>query len=72
MDELQEKTGLDIPIHVDAASGGFVAPFAYPDFNGHLMFLVLCLLILPDISSDSFIPALGGYFGVTRNSFTKI
>ena len=33
VDELQEKTGLDIPIHVDAASGGFVAPFAYPDFK---------------------------------------
>ena len=33
MDQLQEKTGLDIPIHVDAASGGFIAPFAYPDFK---------------------------------------
>jgi glutamate decarboxylase len=28
---LQDKTGLDIPIHVDAASGGFVAPFLQPD-----------------------------------------
>ena len=27
LDALQGKTGLDIPIHVDAASGGFVAPF---------------------------------------------
>ena len=25
--EFQEKTGNDIPIHVDAASGGFIAPF---------------------------------------------
>lgn len=24
------KTGWDIPIHVDAASGGFIAPFLYP------------------------------------------
>jgi len=31
LDELQERTGLDIPIHVDAASGGFVAPFNSPD-----------------------------------------
>jgi glutamate decarboxylase len=31
LDELQTKTGLDIPIHVDAASGGFVAPFINPD-----------------------------------------
>ena len=31
LDALQEKTGLDIPIHVDGASGGFVAPFIHPD-----------------------------------------
>jgi len=33
LDDLQERTGLDIPIHVDAASGGFVAPFAYPNLK---------------------------------------
>src|SRR5689334_2758825 len=27
LDDLQEQTGLDIPVHVDGASGGFVAPF---------------------------------------------
>jgi glutamate decarboxylase len=31
LDKLHKKTGLDIPIHVDAASGGFVAPFIEPD-----------------------------------------
>ena len=31
LDDLQARTGLDIPIHVDAASGGFVAPFCAPD-----------------------------------------
>jgi glutamate decarboxylase len=31
LDELQERTGLDIPVHVDGASGGFVAPFVDPD-----------------------------------------
>ena len=30
LDKLQAETGLDIPIHVDAASGGFVAPFVEP------------------------------------------
>lgn len=30
LDDLQETTGLDIPIHVDAASGGFLAPFIVP------------------------------------------
>jgi glutamate decarboxylase len=28
-----EETGADIPIHVDAASGGFVAPFLHPDLE---------------------------------------
>lgn len=27
LDDLQARTGLDIPVHVDGASGGFVAPF---------------------------------------------
>ena len=31
LDQLQEDTGLDIPIHVDGASGGFLAPFCAPD-----------------------------------------
>jgi glutamate decarboxylase len=30
LDDLEEESGLDIPIHVDAASGGFVAPFLHP------------------------------------------
>lgn len=33
LDDLQERTGLDVPIHVDAASGGFVAPFLDPDLE---------------------------------------
>ncbi len=31
LDRLQERTGLDIPIHVDGASGAFVAPFLQPE-----------------------------------------
>lgn len=33
LDKLQRETGLDIPIHVDAASGGFLAPFCAPDLE---------------------------------------
>jgi glutamate decarboxylase len=33
LDNLHERTGLDVPIHVDAASGGFVAPFLVPDLE---------------------------------------
>lgn len=31
LDDLEARTGLDIPIHVDAASGGFLAPFCAPE-----------------------------------------
>jgi glutamate decarboxylase len=31
LDDFQSHTGLDIPIHVDAASGGFLAPFCAPE-----------------------------------------
>ena len=33
LDELEAETGLDIPVHVDAASGGFIAPFLDPDLE---------------------------------------
>ncbi len=33
LDALQRERGLDIPVHVDAASGGFVAPFIQPDLE---------------------------------------
>ncbi len=29
--ELKDEKGLDVPLHIDAASGGFVWPFLYPD-----------------------------------------
>lgn len=31
--EKNKKTGWDTPIHVDAASGGFIAPFLYPELE---------------------------------------
>ena len=31
LDTLRDETGLDIPMHIDAASGGFIAPFSDPD-----------------------------------------
>jgi glutamate decarboxylase len=33
LDKLQADTGLDIPVHVDGASGAFVAPFVDPDLE---------------------------------------
>ncbi|HCB2933866.1 TPA: glutamate decarboxylase, partial [Morganella morganii] len=31
LDAIQRDTGLDIPLHVDGASGGFIAPFIQPE-----------------------------------------
>ena len=31
--EYEKKTGLNIPIHIDAASGGFILPFTEPGFE---------------------------------------
>ncbi|HVR13128.1 MAG TPA: glutamate decarboxylase [Gaiellaceae bacterium] len=33
LDDLQERTGLDVSVHVDGASGAFVAPFIDPDLE---------------------------------------
>ncbi len=33
LDDLQERTGLDIPVHADGASGAFVAPFLDEDLE---------------------------------------
>ncbi|MEO3841622.1 MULTISPECIES: glutamate decarboxylase [unclassified Streptomyces] len=33
LDAIQADTGLDVPVHVDAASGGFVAPFLRPELE---------------------------------------
>ena len=31
LDRYQAETGIDVPVHVDGASGGFIAPFLDPD-----------------------------------------
>ncbi|OAQ26233.1 glutamate decarboxylase [Linnemannia elongata AG-77] len=33
LDRIHDEKGWDIPIHVDAASGGFIAPFAFPNLK---------------------------------------
>ena len=34
LDEVEAEAGLDVPIHVDAASGGFIAPFTHAKAGG--------------------------------------
>jgi len=33
LEKLNKQKGWQVPIHIDAASGGFVAPFVYPDLE---------------------------------------
>jgi glutamate decarboxylase len=33
LDDVQARTGLDVPVHVDGASGGMIAPFLDPDLE---------------------------------------
>jgi glutamate decarboxylase len=33
LDRIEADTGLDVPIHVDGASGGFIAPFVQPELE---------------------------------------
>jgi glutamate decarboxylase len=33
LDDLQDRTGLDVPVHVDGASGAMIAPFLDPDIE---------------------------------------
>jgi glutamate decarboxylase len=33
LDKIEKKTGFNVPIHVDAASGGFIAPFLQPELE---------------------------------------
>ncbi len=33
LDQLEQDSGLNVPLHVDAASGGFVAPFIQPEIE---------------------------------------
>jgi glutamate decarboxylase len=33
LDDYQQESGIDIPIHVDGASGGFLAPFCAPELQ---------------------------------------
>jgi glutamate decarboxylase len=33
LDQLRDRTGIDVPVHVDGASGAFIAPFLDPDLE---------------------------------------
>ena len=65
LDELQERTGWDIPIHVDAASGGFVAPFLQPELEWDFRVPRVASSTRPGTSTGWSIPASAGSSGAT-------
>jgi glutamate decarboxylase len=66
LDELEHETGLDIPIHVDAASGGFVAPFLDPDLVWTSGSTAWSPSTPPGISTGWSRPGSAGSSGATR------
>ena len=42
LEEKNKKEGLSVQIHVDAASGGFVAPFVVPDLKWDFRNSLVC------------------------------
>ncbi|MBN3789476.1 glutamate decarboxylase [Burkholderia sp. Ac-20353] len=38
LDAYEKRTGISIPMHIDAASGGFVNPFLYPEYEWDFRF----------------------------------
>lgn len=58
LDEYEQKTGVDIPIHVDAASGGFIAPFTYAKVGGPKWYARLRPCSLPQTSTADHVQEL--------------
>jgi glutamate decarboxylase len=54
LDKYEKRTGIDIPLHIDGASGAFVNPFLYPEYKWDFR--------LPRVQS---INASGHKFGLT-------
>ncbi|RIK10583.1 MAG: glutamate decarboxylase [Acidobacteria bacterium] len=66
LDRLESKTGLDIPIHVDAASGGFVAPFIQPELKWDFRLKRVCSINASGHKYGLVYPGIG--WVVWRNS----
>lgn len=68
LDEYNAKTGYEIPIHVDAASGGFILPFLKPEKKWTSASSGYCRSPRRATSTAWYIPAWDGWYGRTRNT----
>ena len=67
LDAYNAKTGYDIPIHVDAASGGFILPFLKPELKWDFRLKWVLSISTSGISSVWFIRAWVGLSGKTSH-----
>lgn len=59
LDAVQAERGWDIPVHVDAASGGFVAPFLYPHLRWDFRLPRVCSINVSGHKYGLVYPGLG-------------
>lgn len=71
LDAYNAKTGYDIPIHVDAASGGFILPFLYPEKKWDFRLNGYFLSAYPATSLVWYIRDSDGFVGKAKNICPK-
>ncbi len=59
LDDYNERTGYEIPIHVDAASGGFILPFLSPDVKWDFRLKWVCSISTSGHKYGLVYPGLG-------------
>ncbi len=72
LDRIQESTGLDVPIHVDGASGAMIAPFLQPDLEWDFRVPASRRSTPRDTSTASSTRASDGSSGATRSRCRRI
>jgi glutamate decarboxylase len=71
LDDFEEEYGIDIPIHVDAASGGFVAPFIHPSVVWDFRIPPCARSMLPATSSGCRRSRVAGRCGDQQGTYPK-
>jgi glutamate decarboxylase len=71
LDSFQARTGIDVPVHVDGASGAFVAPFIDPDIRWDSSFPGWPRSTRRATSTGWCTPVWGGRSGATRRRSRK-
>ena len=71
LDRIQQSTGLDVPIHVDAASGGMIAPFLQPDLEWDFRVERVHSITPPATSTGSCTPGSAGSSGASASTARK-